>query len=195
MNFKTAEEEEAYLMVLREKGYKTNSKDRSPGQLEFNRLYERCKKRRNRLGMEPLFRAKRMPMTDFAGIPAKAPPKQQSKPVIMPKSTGIPKPIPKRYIKPSSSSSDDDGPSSSNSYETSSSIEEEEPIIPAKPKAYTKPFIVDATGLDFRKLHAYRKNVVPENLTPPKPTIPGEIPNLDELDIETLEFEPIFSTD
>lgn len=69
MQFRTADEEEAYLLKLYRDGMRVRPGIRSKEQQNYNVLYSRCKMRRQRLGLPPLFGRDRQRLQGFTKNP------------------------------------------------------------------------------------------------------------------------------
>ena len=62
--FKYVEDEEEFVLKLHGQGFRVNYRKKDPDQLLFNRLYQKCAKRRDREGKPPMFgitRSKSLP--------------------------------------------------------------------------------------------------------------------------------------
>lgn len=79
--FNSAEDEERYLHKLHAEGWKVNYKRNDLEQKSFNQLYSRCKKRRARKRMSPLFGEARDRVLDFVEENSKVVPITQIVPI------------------------------------------------------------------------------------------------------------------
>lgn len=80
--FNSAEDEERYLHKLHAEGWKVNYKRNDLEQKSFNQLYSRCKKRRARKRMSPLFGEARCRVLDFVEGDSKVVPSAQIVPIL-----------------------------------------------------------------------------------------------------------------
>ena len=63
--FEFADDEEAFVLKLHNEGFRVNYKKKDEQQLLFNRYYQKCKKRRERAGMPPMFGDRRTKSLPF----------------------------------------------------------------------------------------------------------------------------------
>lgn len=69
MQFTCAEDEETYVSKLHAEGFRVNYKRKDEEQLEFNKIYDRCRKRRERLGLPPMFGSNHLRLLPYANPP------------------------------------------------------------------------------------------------------------------------------